>query len=64
MKFSRIRRGLFRVWLVLSLAWGAFVLAVQGQDDLVDLAVDPAFVVLVFGASLLWALSGFRKDDN
>ncbi len=64
MKFSRIRRGLFRVWLVLSLAWGAFVLAVQGQDDLFDFAIVPAFVVLVFGASLLWALSGFRKDDN
>jgi len=63
MQFNRVDRGLFRLWLVLSLAWGGFVLAAE-PDAFFDIAIIPALVVLVFGVALRWALSGFRKDGQ
>ena len=67
----RVPRGLFRLWLVLSVLWigGVGVVAwMEGRSEglsseklafLVALLVLPAFV-LALGSALAWAFRGFR----
>lgn len=67
------RRGFFRLWLVGSGCWIAFLIgfvwlmagqSMPSRSDVVFLTIIalvlPA-VVLVVGAALGWALSGFRS---
>ena len=71
----RVARGLFRLWLVLSVLWVAGVAFVTWQTFLVipttilSLAfLPPAFVlallppvfVLALGSALVWAFRSFR----
>jgi len=65
----RVARGLFRLWLVLSVLWiGAVGLATWRIADpaafvlteVLPLALAPPVFVLVLGAALMWAFRGFR----
>jgi hypothetical protein len=48
----RVARGLFRLWLVLSVLW-------IGGVGVVTWRVPPAFL-LALGSALVWAFRGFR----
>jgi len=71
------RRGLFRIWLLLSVAWimawvvylsiygiqGGF----RGQSDFLDLPIlllGPPVALLLFGAMAGWAFKGFIADKD
>jgi hypothetical protein len=67
------RRGLFRVWLLLSAAWimgyGVFLIlnamrgGFQSSGDLLSglvLLIGPPIALLLFGLMAGWALRGFR----
>jgi hypothetical protein len=71
------RRGLFRIWLLLSMAWVLgwsvylMLYALQGGFDrnpgLFDLPVlliGPPLALLAFGAAAIWALRGFKPDGQ
>jgi hypothetical protein len=71
------RRGLFRVWLLLSIAWVLgwavylMLYAIQGGFDhnapLFDVPVlllGPPAALFVFGAAAIWALRGFKPDGQ
>lgn len=71
------RRGLFRVWLVLSAAWimGWIVYltlyGVQGgfrtAGDFLSIPVlffGPPIALLLFGLAAGWAFRGFKKDES
>jgi hypothetical protein len=60
------RRGLFRLWLVGTIVWAALIFLASSRDtrpEAATLTVEAAFVppaiVLVVGAMLIWAVSGF-----
>src|SRR2546422_8988163 len=71
------RVGMFRIWLVASVLWAIFVLAL-GRQDLArtgPLALGPPLVVGVVLLMVTWAVRGFgvhnvgigtaaRKDDS
>jgi hypothetical protein len=53
----RAVRGLFRLWLVLSVLWiGGMVFVRHG----IVLALVPPAFVLALGSALVWASKGFR----
>lgn len=61
------KRGLLRVWIVLSGAWAAFVIGYTINHDYGLWTIDTLFGVLllpvplfIVGASIYWAISGFR----
>jgi hypothetical protein len=71
------RRGLFRVWLLLSAAWtmGWIVYLIlygiksgfQSSGDFIAipvLLVGPPIALLLFGLVAGWAFRGFRLDDG
>jgi len=71
------RRGLFRVWLLLSIAWimgwmvYLIIYGIQGGfKDLRDFLVLPVLLfgppvaLLLFGAAARWAFQGFVPDKN
>jgi hypothetical protein len=71
------RRGLFRVWLLASVAWimgWAVYLAIYGIrggfKDLDELLVVPVLLLgppialLLFGAMTRWAFKGFANDSD
>jgi hypothetical protein len=66
---SRIERGLFRLWLVLSIIWIGVIVAAEAtrlQDDIqwtIAGAVIPPMGLLMLGAALIWAIRGFRAHD-
>ena len=54
----RVARGLFRLWLVLSVLWiGGVVFVRHG----ILLALVPPAFVLALGLALVWASKGFRE---
>ncbi len=62
-------RGMLRLWLVLSVLWIGFIAVVTPppyevlrlwQAGIILLALIPPVFLLVAGASLVWAFSGFR----
>jgi hypothetical protein len=54
----RVARGLFRLWLVLSVLWiGGVVFVRHG----ILLALVPPAFVLALGSALVWASKGFRE---
>lgn len=69
------RRGLFRVWLFVTIFWVAFtgavaIIAIIGVDDGLGisrvvrdgaaLVLLPPLVMLSIGASAFWAVRGFK----
>ena len=71
------RRGLFRIWLLLSIAWvmswSVFltIRAIQGEFqtitsvlDLPVLLLGPPAALFVFGAAAIWAFRGFKAEDQ
>lgn len=70
------RRGLFRVWLLMSAAWMMswiiylIVFGLQGgfkaSSDLLVipvLLIGPPIALLIFGLATRWAFSGFKVDE-
>jgi len=70
------RRGLFRVWMLLSAAWAmAWIIYLimyalrEGIRSLGDVLVIPVVLIgppvalLLFGIAAGWAFRGFRVDD-
>jgi hypothetical protein len=70
------RRGLFRVWLLLSAAWimswviYLIVYGLQGGFRAVGdllvipvLLIGPPIALLIFGLATRWAFSGFKVDE-
>jgi hypothetical protein len=71
------RRGLFRVWLLLSAAWAmAWIIYLimyalrEGIRSLGDVLVIPVVLIgppvalLLFGIAAGWAFRGFRVDES
>jgi hypothetical protein len=71
------RRGLFRVWLLLSMAWVLgwavylMLYAIQGGFDhgapILDVPVlllGPPVALLAFGSAAIWALRGFKPGGQ
>lgn len=71
------RRGLFRIWLLMSMAWVLgwsvylVLYAIQGGFDhgapLFDLPVlllGPPIALLAFGSAAIWALRGFKPGGQ
>jgi hypothetical protein len=71
------RRGLFRLWLLISgawvMAWAIFLImeGIQGgvktaRDFLVlpVLLFGPPIALLLFGVAAGWAFRGFKADDD
>ena len=71
------RRGLYRVWLLVSIAWimgwmvYLIIYGIQGgfksaRDILVlpVLLLGPPIALLLFGAAARWAFQGFVPDKN
>ena len=69
------RRGLFRLWLLLSISWlmgwAVYLIMkwIQGGFtdpgmvlDLPVLLLGPPVALFVFGAAAIWALRGFKPD--
>jgi hypothetical protein len=65
----RVTRGLFRLWLVLSVVWigGAFVVMAYKTRELLEwllassvVGIVPPLLVLALGSALVWAFRGFR----
>jgi len=63
-------RGFLRLWIVLTLIWGAFIVFAIGYDtrpDAVAIAAEaifiPSIIVLVTGLLLGWALKGFSHRN-
>ncbi len=71
------RRGLFRVWLLVAIAWimawivyllmfgihGGF----KSASDLLEVPIllfGPPVALYLFGAIARWAFKGFAPDDN
>ncbi len=59
-------RGLFRIWLVLTIIWAAFVMFVSSGDtrprpEVVTMALEaifvPSGVILIIGLMLRWAFA-------
>ena len=70
------RRGMFRIWLVLSAAWimgwiiEFLVYGIQGgfrfATDYLTIPVllfGPPVALLIFGIAVGWAFRGFRSDE-
>ena len=67
-----IGRGLFRLWLVISLFWVAFPAIMvpnsgyfaqsETDDVLVGFVLIPPLVLLAIGAGLCWAAAGFLGE--
>jgi hypothetical protein len=68
------RRGLFRVWLLLSAGWimgWAIYLLLEGMQGGLSTAADwinvpilliaPPIALGIFGAAMIWALRGFLE---
>ena len=72
---SRIERGLFRLWLVVSIVWicavglaewpyaNAFGLSGGDIPTAVGVVLIPPFLLLMLGAALIWVIRGFRVHD-
>jgi hypothetical protein len=71
------RRGLFRVWLVLSAAWimgwivYLILVGIKGRlqtlGDFLSIPVlffGPPIALLLFGLAAGWAFRGFKKDGS
>jgi hypothetical protein len=71
------RRGMFRVWLLVSAAWimawviYLLLLGLQGEfkatGDLLGIPVvlfGPPIALLLFGFGAGWAFRGFKADDR
>jgi hypothetical protein len=71
------RRGLIRVWLLLSAAWimgwavylilFAIRVGFQNSSDFLAIPVllfGPPIALLLFGLAAGWAFRGFKLDDN
>lgn len=68
-KAMNVRRGFFRLWLVVSALWVVLALAVTPSntlrsDFLIALlaAITPPLVLLVLGVVVAWALAGFKRS--
>jgi hypothetical protein len=66
----KMGRGLFRIWLVLTIIWAAFVIFASGysaQPEAATIALEaifvPSGVILVIGLMLRWALRGFSRHS-
>jgi hypothetical protein len=71
------RRGLFRIWLLLSAAWlmgwiiYLIMFGLQGgfktSGDILAIPVlllGPPIALMLFGLASGWAFRGFKSDDN
>jgi hypothetical protein len=71
------RRGLFRIWLLISMAWVLgwsvylMLYAIQGGFDqgarvyeLPVLLLGPPVALLAFGSAAIWALRGFKPGGQ
>ena len=71
------RRGLFRVWMLLSAAWimGWIIYLIlygikggfQNSGDFLSIPVlllGPPFALLLFGLAAGWAFRGFKPDKD
>lgn len=63
-------RGLFRIWLVLTIVWAAFVFFASSDDSrpeamtiVLKAAFVPPAIVLLIGLMLLWAFKGFSRRN-
>jgi hypothetical protein len=63
-------RGLFRIWLVLTIIWVAFVMfasSYETRPEAVTIALEaifvPSGVILAIGLMLRWALKGFSRHN-
>jgi hypothetical protein len=66
-----VARGLFRLWLVLTIIWAAFVIFAGGyyrRPEAFTIALEaifiPSGIVLVIGLMLGWALKGFLPPQS
>jgi hypothetical protein len=72
-----LRRGMFRLWLVISSAWvmgWTIYLLLEGLDgapmntgnwlSLPVLLFGPPIALLLFGTAVGWAFRGFKDDDT
>ena len=73
-----LRRGLLRLWVVLSIGWIAYVgvgainyyygsevwasLERSIPTRFIEWALVPPVAVLIVGAALGWAIAGFREE--
>jgi hypothetical protein len=71
------RRGLFRVWVLMSAAWimgWSVYLTMQGVQGQIStsgdfleipiLLIGPPVALLLFGVAAAWAFRGFRTEEN
>jgi hypothetical protein len=63
-------RGFFRLWIVLTVIWGAFVffaLSFDRRPEATEIAFEVTFVpsgiVLIIGLLLAWAFKGFSRHN-
>jgi hypothetical protein len=57
------KRGLFRLWIVLSLLWLALCALFSGglpRLENVPLILTPPLILLALGWAAVWAFSGFK----
>jgi hypothetical protein len=66
-----IRRGLFRLWIVLALAWvGAMVVlwfseGAKGDPPVIlVIMLGPPIALLGLGWGVMWAISGFSEPPS
>jgi hypothetical protein len=67
----KIKRALFRLWLVFSVCWGVFVLVgfylvhndvgSTSPAQFMAIGVVPPSLVFVLGSAVIWAVGGFER---
>jgi hypothetical protein len=57
---NKVDRGLFRIWLVLTIIWSVFIFAVVVGDRMaLGVAFVPPVGALIIGLMFRWAIQGF-----
>lgn len=59
-----VKRGLFRLWIVVSVLWLALCAAFSGglpRAENVPLILTPPLLLLGLGWAAVWAFAGFRR---
>jgi hypothetical protein len=63
-------RGLFRIWLVLTIIWTTFIFLVSGHDSrpealviALEASLVPSGVVFVIGLMVWWAIKVFSRHN-
>jgi hypothetical protein len=65
-----MRRVLFRLWVVGTVVWAAFIFLAASDDTRTDAsaiatkaALVPPAVIFAIGAMLVWAFGGFSRNN-